>query len=365
MDQILKLPRITLQSMVSRASKGASCNKMLPVTGLLAIQAKGKNVTMITSDASNFLYATYEDPSGDWDFYVVTQVEVFSKLISKLTCTSVTLEVSDSKLTVRGNGNYEMELPLDDRGKPVVFPDPVAKFAGEKVGTLNKAAINLMLQTAKASVATTLDIPCYTGYYAGKDVITTDTWKLCKIELPMFEKPVLLAPTAVDLFDTFTGDSVDVYQQDTVVVFKSPGTTLYSKLMDCIDDFQADEIENLLGTEFQAKCAVAKDSVLQALDRLSLFVSTYDDNCIKLDFERDGLVISAMRVSSEEQVEYTANECGDDVLSSCIVDIEMLQELVKAVPGTAVCIEYGSDKFLRFTPIDNASVTQLLALKVE
>ena len=369
MNQTLKLPRVTLQSLAARASKGASCNKMLPLTSLLAIEARGKNVRMITSDTTNFLYATYEDPSGDWDFYVVTQVDVFTKLISKLTCTEVILEKTETSLVVRGNGTYEMALPLDDMGKPVVFPDPLATFDGNTVGEMDKKSIGLMLQTAKASVSTSLDVPCYTGYYTGDTVITTDTWKLCRLNLALSDVPVLLAPTTVDLFDTMTGDKVEVMKRDGVMVFKSPGTTLYSKLMPGIDDFRAQTIQELLDTQFFAACVVSKDSMLQALDRMSLFVTSYDDNGIRLDFDEDEVTISAIRVGSVETVKYESNPqnvpAKEDMLTSCIVDIEMLQELMKAVPGAAVKIEYGSDSFLRFSPLDDASVTQLLALKVE
>ena len=93
-----------LQSMVAKAVKGASCNKMIPLTSLMAIQCKENKLTLITTDATNYLYVT-EDKIDAEDFYVVVPVEQFSKLISKMTCTSVVLEVADGVLDIMGNGH--------------------------------------------------------------------------------------------------------------------------------------------------------------------------------------------------------------------------------------------------------------------
>ena len=86
-----------LQSMVAKAVKGASCNKMIPLTSLMAIQCKENKLTLITTDATNYLYIT-EDKIDAEDFYVVVPVEQFSKLISKMTCTSVKLSMVFSTL---------------------------------------------------------------------------------------------------------------------------------------------------------------------------------------------------------------------------------------------------------------------------
>ena len=80
----------TMQNLVSKAMKGASNNKMIPLTGLMAIQLKDHLLTLITTDATNYLYVREDKVEGD-DFYVVTQAEMFSKLIARLTCEKVSL----------------------------------------------------------------------------------------------------------------------------------------------------------------------------------------------------------------------------------------------------------------------------------
>ena len=60
----------TLQSMVAKSMKGASCNKMIPLTGLMAIQLLDHELTLITTDATNYLFIHEDKVEGD-DFYVV------------------------------------------------------------------------------------------------------------------------------------------------------------------------------------------------------------------------------------------------------------------------------------------------------
>ena len=113
-----------MKELVSRAIKGASQNKLIPLTGLMAIQLKDGKLTLLTTDASNYLYVMQDNVAGD-EFYVVVQVEQFSKLISKMTCDMLVLELNDSILTVKGNGEYKIELPLDETGDLIKFPSPM------------------------------------------------------------------------------------------------------------------------------------------------------------------------------------------------------------------------------------------------
>ena len=115
-----------LQTMVAKSMKGASCNKMIPITGLMAIQLKDHKLTLITTDATNYLYITEDKVDGE-DFYVVVQADMFSKLVSKLTCENVTLVVADNTLNIKGNGNYKIELPLNEDGELIKYPDPLSR----------------------------------------------------------------------------------------------------------------------------------------------------------------------------------------------------------------------------------------------
>ena len=347
----------TLQTMVAKAMKGASCNKMIPITGLMAIQLKDHRLSLITTDATNYLYVRADKVDGD-DFYVVVQAEMFSKLISRLTCEKITMEVKENCLSVKGNGNYSIELPLNEEGELIVYPDPLAKLDNlEQVDDINLSTIRLILSTAKAALAETDEVPCYTGYYVGNSVITTDTYKICGIDISVFDEPALISPELMNLLDLLSDEKVSVLRKDNTIVFSTPGCEVYGKTMDSIEDFQTDAINGLLEQEFGSTCKVSKTARVQLLDRLSLFVSAYDKNGIYLTFTRDGLQIESKQANSVEILPYSESTNFKDF--TCCIDIEMLRSQIKAHAGDNVEIHYGEDNAIKMV---DGNVTQVVAL---
>ena len=56
---MLKIKTTKLQEMLARAVQGASENKLLALTTLLAIELKDSKLTITTTDTTNYLYAGY------------------------------------------------------------------------------------------------------------------------------------------------------------------------------------------------------------------------------------------------------------------------------------------------------------------
>ena len=354
----LTITTATLQSMVAKAMKGASCNKMIPLTGLMAIQLNDHQLTLITTDATNYLYVREDKVDGD-DFYVVIQAEMFSKLIARLTCEKVSLELKDNVLMVSGNGKYSIELPLDEEGELIKYPDPLANLqAAPQDNEINLSTVKLILNTAKAALADTLEVPCYTGYYVGEKVVATDTYKICGINIKLWDDPALISPEMMSLLDIFTEEKIYMVRSGNTIVFESKTCTVYGTLMDSIDDYQIEAIDGLLEQDFESSCKIAKSALLQLLDRLSLFVSPYDKNGIYLTFTRDGLQIESKQANSVEVIPYTESVQFRDF--TCCIDIEMLHSQVKANTGDGITIHYGEDNAIKLTDGNVAQVVALL-----
>ena len=73
-----------MKDVVARAIKGAGNNKLIPITSMMCIQLKDGELTVITTDATNYLYIKEQHVAGD-DFYVVVDENQFAKLVSKMT----------------------------------------------------------------------------------------------------------------------------------------------------------------------------------------------------------------------------------------------------------------------------------------
>lgn len=347
-----------LKEMVSRAVKGVGNNKLIPITSLMAIEVKDNILTFITTDATNYLYIIEDKVVSD-DFYVVIDANTFSKLISKMTNDTITLQIKNGSLEVKGNGTYKIELPLDENGEPIKYPDPVASVnlsdATEVV--INRSTVQVILDTIKPALATTLENPCYTGYYVGEQVVATDTYKIASMDVKLFDSARLVSPELVDLLSVMNAEKIKTTMTDTDVVFETPDCIVYGKFMEGIEDFAIDAIMGLVNTEIDCFCSVPKNAILQLLDRLSLFVGTYDKNAVHLTFTKDGLQVSSKAANGIEIINYVASKDFKDF--TCTVDIQMLAQEIKSIQNDVIELYYGEDNAIKMT---DGNITIIVAL---
>lgn len=347
-----------LKSMVSRAVKGAGNNKLIPITSLIAIEVKDNELTLITTDATNYLYIVEKGVVAD-DFYAVVDANVFSKLIAKLTCDNVTFEIKENYLDIKGNGNYKLELPVDENGEAIKYPDPLPKLdlASATMKEFNRSTAQIILETIKPALAITNENPCYTGYYMGQNVVATDTYKIASMDVPVFDTPKLISPELFELLSVMTKEKIEVYITDTDIVYSTPDCIICGKFMEGIEDFAIDAILGLVESEFPSFCSVPKNNILQLLDRLSLFVGPYDKNAIHLTFTQNGLQISSKAANSIEIVDYVASENFQPF--TCAVDIQMLNSEIKSIQNDMIEMYYGENNAIKLT---DGNITIIVAL---
>ena len=344
-----------LKEMVGRAVKGASQNKLIPLTSLMAISLKDNKLELITTDMTNYLYIMNDKIVGD-DFYAVVQVEQFSKLIGRMTCENVELEVDNAILKVKGNGDYKIELPLDEEGNTIVFPDPMANELTDGKD-VNITTIKTILNTVKPALAITMEMPVYTRYYVGKKVVATDTYKIASMNVDMLqEEPLLISAELMNLLDVMTCEKIQFHKNEDLLIFASPDCIVYGHTMEGIEDYKIDAISQLVDTEFPSVCKLNKAALLAVLDRIALFVGQYDNKGITLTFTDKGVDISSKSNSGIETLEYLENK--NFAPYTCQIDIEMLTQQIKANTAEALELHYGNDGSLKFTDGD---ITQIIA----
>lgn len=349
-----------LKDMVSRAVKGVGNNKLIPLTSLMCIELKEAMLTLVTTDATNYLYITEKGIIGD-DFYVVVDANTFSKLISKMTCENITLEVKDGlqALEVKGNGNYRIELPLDENGQIIKYPDPVTTtdLSHAIENTINRSTVQVILETIKPALAVTLENPCYTGYYMGEQIVATDTYKIASMGVKLFDTPKLVSPEFLDLLAVTHEEKITALVTDTDIMCSTSDCIVCGKFMEGIEEYAIDAISGLVNTDFTSFCSVPKNALLQLLDRLSLFVGTYDKNAIYLTFTQSGLQISSKAANGVELIDYVSSEDFKDY--TCAIDIQMLTQEVKAIQNDVIELYYGEDNAIKMT---DGNITIIIAL---
>lgn len=350
-----------MKDVVARAIKGAGNNKLLPITSMMCVELSDNMLTTITTDGTNYLYINEEHVAGD-DFYVVVDATQFAKLIGKMTSENISMSVKDNLLTVKGNGTYRIELPLDENGATIKYPDPLMTMDKngsiiESCGTINRSTIQVVLDTVKPALAVTLENPCYTAYYAADKIVATDTYKIASMDVKFFDKPVLISANFLDLVSVMKNEKIDVGIEGNNLVYSSGDCVIYGKFAEGVEDFAIEPISNLIDQEFDSFCAVPKNELLQMLDRLSLFVGTYDKNEVDLTFTENGLQVSSKATSGVEIISYVKSE--EFKPFTCSIDIQMLTQEVKAIQSDLIEMFYGNDQSIKMV---DGNITIVVAL---
>lgn len=353
----MQIKTTKLQELLSKATKGVGNNKLIPLTSLMALEVKDGELTVTTTDATNYFYVK-EKVDGD-DFYVCIQADQFSKLVSKITTESITLTVKDNALEVRGNGTYSIPLPIDVDGSIVKYPNPLDDVTlDNKIGEFSVATIKDVLSTIKPGLAVKMDFPQYTNYYMGDCVIATDTFKVNHMDEQVFDTPKLVSGDTMNLLDVVTDDTIEVYENNGKLIFSTPSCIVYGVAMNGIEDFPVDVINGYVSQKFPSMCKLPKANILQLLDRIALFVSDFDDGAIELTFTREGLLVSNRQSSGTELIPYIEIEDFADLVGS--VDILMLQTQIKAQRGDVIELWFGEPNAIKLVDDNITSVVALL-----
>lgn len=344
-----------LQALLNKAVKGAGCNKLIPMTSLIAIQLSNGVLTVTTTDKTNYLSLIEKDVVGD-EFYVAVQVDLLAKLVSRMTCDEVVLEVADNALNVIGNGKYQIDIPLEDDGTPVRLPNPAESFDKKnKIGSVDSSVILTALTSLKPALATTMDYPWFTCYYVKDSITATDTYTVADYTKGFLEDAKLISSEVMDLLGLFSGE-ISVYADDDKILFEAENGNVYGTTPNGIEHYSIDAIQDLVNQEFDFSCTVVKSALLSLLDRISLFVGAYDNGKITLTFGKDYLEVTSRYAS--EAIEYTDSGSSGDFI--CQTDVNTLTTQIKAQTGSEITIEYGKDNAIKIVDDDLTSVVALL-----
>lgn len=352
----MKIRTETLQRAVTRALKGASLNRLLPLTSMISIKAKSGILELVTTDMTNYLYIR-ENVEPQDDFEIVIGIEKFSKLVSKLSGEFVSLELADEGLKVHTkSGDYTIEIPLDENGNPIKFTDK--RFISSEHSEIKLATVKQILQTCKPALAITLEAPCYTNYYIdNSQILTTDSYKIACLNKAFFDETALISSETMNLLDVMQAETILYYSHEDEMMFESDDCSIYSVKANGLDEYASVAIRNIVDSEFDNSCRVVKDELIAAIDRVLLFVGVYDNKAVKLDFNEGKLRISNKASNAEEVVELI--DGGDSFI--CLIDGEMLMSQLKANPFDEVVIQYGLSSSVKIVN-DDSDITQVISL---
>jgi len=355
----MKIKTEKLKELISKVSVGVGNNKLIPITELIGIDVNDDTIQLIATDINNYVYVSDKIATNE-EFNISVQAERFVKLIGKLTSEYTELHVKDNNLIVKANGSYTIELPLDENGDLIKFPDPRNDIdvTIDNSVEVSVNTIKSIVKIAKSSLATTVDRPELTNYYVGDKVFATNGTIITEYRKELFDSPQLFSSKLMDIISTFTGENVAMKVEKDYILAICDNMSVYSKVSEDIDDYAIDKVTKFIGTEFDNSCKLNRANVINALDRISLFSSTYDNRAVRLSFTENALVISNMKSGSIEEVEYMEKKSNVDSFE-VYINADMLMEQLKSYFGDTVTIEYGEDFAISLV---SDTTTQIISL---
>ena len=302
------------------------CAKILPavdssensqITDTLELKLENNVLSLNVTNKEYFTKVILNVNVND-NFHASVNAALFVKLISSLTSENVSLEIVDNYLLVSGDGSYKIPLI----------------YNGDKMLSLTEITITNKTQEFNIKKDVLLSILKYNMNELNKGVVVKPVQKLLYLDekgcitfttgacVNNFNLPspikILLTPKIVKLFKLFKDDVVkfSLGQDDigngiiqTKVVFKDSMTTLSSILpndSNMINSVPVSAIRSRAFCEYDYVVNLNKDSILNAIKRISLFANKTDECVVTFNFKNDQVEISDEK-SNHEFIKYDSN----------------------------------------------------------
>lgn len=335
-----------LKNLVARVMKGVGNNESMMRTCWIGIKCLENTLYMTAWDGENYLQVS-EDKIVCDDFKVTVTANTFAQLISKTTSEKVTMELKDKYLKVKGNGDYKLELPVNDEGELDNYPELVFDNKG-KGNKIKLSAIVWAIEGNKISLAKTPENPCLMCYYFGEDILTTNNTTASISNIDVFGTSIMLKAELVNLVATMENEDITVWTDKDRIMFQTPKTTILGYFDEGKQEFEeqiADDLRTLFNQECPASCAVEKDKLLGILDRITLFVKAKEEG-IRVMFTQNGIQFYNKDNSVNELLPYA--ESNNFVNFEVKLQLDVFKDLITSVCGDKCYIEYGTDGYLKF-----------------
>lgn len=334
-----------LQDLTSKACKGSGRLPILAITMFIGIEVKNGDLILTTTDKINTLKVIGKGIAKDnEDFYTCVDSDLFSKLVSKTTSSTITLEVTENCLTFKGNGVYSLPIAVDEKNNVVRIPE--MPFNEEVEGYEVKLSdLKDMLIFNKPSVAKTMEAPYLTGYYVDDEAIVSfNLVTACITKIGLIKGKALLSSNLVELFNIINVEKVIIKLDNKRILVEAGDVIINGALMEQVEEYPAQALKDLINEHFDSECEINKNEFLNTLDRLSLFISDDDKNALRLTFAEDSVTISSKKSNGNELLKFVSS--NNPTPFTQLVDLIDLKNQLQTQTGETVKLLFGNEKGL-------------------
>ena len=349
---MISLNTLALKEALSKCGKCAKNDKTAPLTQLINIKTVNEHTLSFTStDERNTFSYFLTDITANFDnINICVLIEQLTKLVSKFSCTTTQLNISDSnnELTVSGDGDYKISSPIDANGKPIEYPEIEDDAAVTDVFTGNVSELLAAAKFCEGSLLkATLDIQVEdyprTNYYFGKDIISLDGFLATRVSGNFVNFDTLISPSTLKLLSLFTDEDFSMYKTKTYNVFKCSDCVMYTVEPEGLDAYPTEVASQLIDSISGNTVDISAGILTSALDRLNLFTDDRSDNSIKIVFNDKGMFAYTIDGACVEQI--SSEPCKE---FSCYINVISLISMLKAYSADIIKLYYGDDRCFKF-----------------
>lgn len=303
----MKIKTRLLQEAVALLDKAAGKNKIIPITQMIGLVTNGTKLTLATTDTFNSMYLTKDTEVELPALDVCTNLEIFTKLVNKITTEDVEFIIDGNALTLKGNGEYKLELTVDEEGELFKFPkNDKAPTKHHKELVLNVSKLEQIKQQCNKALAVDLTKPVLMNYAITKDsAFGTDTYNISKVKTDVAAEEIIIPSKLMDLI-CLLGGEVKLTHNDNNYVVTNNDIRIFSKVSN-IENYPIEKIDGILNNEVDCTGTIEVPTLLSLLERISIMISTYDKEVIALEVVGETINISSLKSSGVETISYKGN----------------------------------------------------------
>lgn len=356
------------QEVCKKILEAVDSSGVVSVSDTLELELINKKLYLNVTNNEYYVTVTI-DVDDDSEFHAVVNASLFLNLVSKLTTAEMHMNIKDNVLVIKSNGNYKIPLIFEN--------DALVQLPKIKIGevTSNFKIANETLQSilkfnSKELQKSGIKKIVQKMFYIDDKGCITFTNGACVNSFTL-EKPVkiLLTEKVVKLFKLFLSDEieftlgVDVTSNNMVQTkasFKDKDvqiTTILSSDSSLINSVPVEAIRGLASTSFPHSIVLEKRSVLDAINRLSLF----DKNNVVtlytyLSVSKEGLCIYDTRKNNNEKLPLV-NAFNSDETYDFILDTNDFKITLETNNDQYVTLNFGNR---RAVVIDRPNIKNIL-----
>lgn len=345
-----------------------SCEKILAavdsnvlnsITETLEIKCENGVFSMAVTNREYYVNIKF-DADTDEHIHATVDAILFLKLIGKVTSSTIELATDDTSLLIKCNGNYKLPLIYEDDHLleiPEISMDTKTEEFSISGDVLNSIVDFNSKELGKGSITA----PIQRLYYVDSSGCITFTTGAClnNFNIDTHAK-LLMNDKIVRLFRLFKKDQTisasigykQFNESTTSMVIKliSDGVTISAILNSddtLLQKYPVTAIRNRIKDEYPYSVSLNKNSIIQSIERLMLFVNknntNLDEYLIKLTFQKDSLSISDYKGTNIENVSYM-NDVSFDSTYEAFIDSRDFTKTLQSCTGQLTQLYFGNNQ---------------------